>query len=184
MPTFRFHVFSGTGNSMHLSRVVASRIEAASLSGEGERRVAIIEVDEAEIARLRRGEGKVPIREEGDLDAFFFPVFAMSVPRIMMRYIRALGAARPGAPGGVRPRAAVLSTNGRISDEYRDGHEGQALAQAERMLRRRGWDLAYRDTFDYPQSIASILKIQDEARRASIMAIVAPRIDEIGRAHV
>jgi NAD-dependent dihydropyrimidine dehydrogenase PreA subunit len=47
------------------------------------------------------------------------------------------------------------------------------------MLRRRGWDVVYRDTFDYPQSISSILKIQDEERRASIMALLAPRIDEL-----
>jgi len=47
------------------------------------------------------------------------------------------------------------------------------------MLRRRGWDVACRDTFDYPQSIASILKIQDEERKAAIMALVEPRIDEL-----
>jgi ferredoxin len=179
MSMYRFHVFSGTGNSMHLSRVVASRIEEPDRGAGGGRRSEIVEVDETEIARLRSGEGRSPLREEGDLDAFLFPVFAMSLPRIMRRYIRALGAARSISPGGARPRAAVLSTNGRISLEVRDGHEGQALAQAERMLRRRGWDVAYRDTFDYPQSISSILKIQDEGRRASIMALVEPRIDEL-----
>jgi len=177
MARFYFHVFSGTGNSMHLARVVASRIESFAQGGEGGLRASIVGVDEGAIARLRRGEGNGPAREEGDLDAFLFPVFAMSVPRIMMRYIRALGAAGLSSPGGARQRAAILSTNGRISVDCRDGHEGQALAQAERMLRRRGWDVVYRDTFDYPQSLSSIIKIQDEDRRASIMTLLAPRID-------
>jgi ferredoxin len=175
MATFRFHVFSGTGNSMHLARSLAARIGAAMpIQAE------YVEVSSGEIRRLRRGETRYPPRVEGDLDLFLFPVFAMSVPRIVKRYVRALGrAAGPGGAGGAKPRAAVLSTNGRISDRVRDGHEGDSLAQADRMLRRRGWDLVCRDTFDYPQSIASILKIQDEERKAAIMALVEPRIDEL-----
>lgn len=37
----------------------------------------------------------------------------------------------------------------------------------------------YRDTLDYPQSITTIIPIQDEERRAAIMALVEPRIAAI-----
>jgi ferredoxin len=194
MARYRFHVFSGTGNTMHLARSLAARLEASSAgkaaspggepAGGASLRSEFVEVGEAEIGRLRRGEGSSFSLADGsgpgsDLDFFLFPVFAMSVPRIMIRYIRALGRARPKGASGAKPRAAVLSTNGRISERYRDGHEGQSLAQAERMLRRRGWEVVYRDSFDYPQSIASIIKIQDEDRKAAIMALAEPRIEEL-----
>jgi ferredoxin len=200
MATYRFHVFSGTGNSMHLARAVAARIgaraaaEAAASAAATAGSVAapsfeFVEVSEAEIAKLRRarkggsagGDGG-EARGDRKLDVFLFPVFAMSMPRIMRRYIGALGPAEPAGAGGERPRAAVLSTNGRISAEVRDGHEGESLACAERMLRRRGWDVAYRDSFDYPQSISSVLKIQDESRKAAIMSLVEPRIEELAGA--
>jgi ferredoxin len=111
MATYRFHVFSGTGNSMHLSRIVAAKVEEAASGGADERKTAIIEIDEAEIARLSRGEGNASSREKGDLDAFVFPVYAMSVPHIVMKYVRALGAACPSAPEGARPRIDELAAN-------------------------------------------------------------------------
>jgi ferredoxin len=160
MRTFHFHVFSGTGNSRHLVREIAARLEARGIATK------IVEVTAAEIRRRRR-------MSEGELHVFSFPVYAMSVPRIMNRYMRSLG--RVGSKT-LHPRAAILTTNGRISVKWRDGHEGQALAQAERILRRLGWDVVYRDSLDYPQSIASLIPIQDEERRAAIMAQVEPRI--------
>ena len=63
-----------------------------------------------------------------------FHVFSdtMAMPALMARYVSALGPRRrvwaaSGKAAG--PRAAVTSANGRISDKFRDGHEGQALAQ-------------------------------------------------------
>jgi ferredoxin len=160
-------VFSGTGNGEHLVRAISARLGARGLETE------IHEASAAEISRLRSSGKEGPSRGVGDLDIFSFPVYAMSVPRLMNRYMRSLGAAPTGAS---RPKAAVLSTNGRISARWRDGHEGQALAEAERILRRLGWEVVYRDSLDYPQNIAAFLPIQDEERRAAIMALVEPRI--------
>jgi ferredoxin len=167
MRTFRFHVFSGTGNCMHLAHEIVARLEGREFRSE------INEVSVAEISRLRSLGIGCRARGEDDLDVFLFPVYAMSVPRIMNSYIRSLGKAGNRAS---RPKAAILSTNGRISARWRDGHEGQALAQAERILFRLGWDLVYRDTLEYPQSITTIVPIQNEGRRAAIMAQVEPRI--------
>jgi len=170
MKQARFHVFSGTGNSLHLARTLAARLT----KGESE-----VELHEVEHRARPQGRTRSPygaIRESGDLDLFLFPVYAMSAPRIMLRYLRALGPVAP-LPDGSKPRAVVLSTNGRISARFRDGHEGQALAQAERSLTRRGWEVVHRDTFDYPQGITTLITPQDEERRRAIMALVEPRIE-------
>ena len=143
--TARFHVFSGTGNSLYLARVIAERL------GDDFR------IEIAEVEAQGRGAGgsqpRTPIvRNAEDLDLFLFPVYALSVPRIMARYIARLGMAGPLTDKS-RPCAAILATNGRISRNFRDGHEGRSLAQAERILSRRGWEVVHRDTFDFPQSI-------------------------------
>jgi Pyruvate/2-oxoacid:ferredoxin oxidoreductase delta subunit len=171
MSTARFHVFSGTGNGRYIARQLAERLGARGFG------VEILEVSAALIARLKEGKGEARDLEARDLEAFVFPVYAMAVPRIMERYMKALGRAR--LRGGARPRVALLSVNGRISDRVRDGHEGQALAQAERVLRRRGWDVAYRETFDYPQNMTNFIPAQNDARRASIMSLMEGRIEAV-----
>lgn len=168
MTRARFHVFSGTGNSLHLARSLAARFRASGA------RTEIIEVSSETLRHLRSASPASSAPPVGDtLDLFLFPVYALSVPRIMVRYIAALGPRK----SGVRPRAAVLSTNGRVSASFRDGHEGQALAQAESLLARRGWDVSYRETFDYPQSITSFLNPHDEDRKAALLAALEPVID-------
>jgi ferredoxin len=163
MRTARFHVFSGTGNSLHLARMTATLLAASGM-------VAEIRIVDGRVAPLTLAEEG---RAEGDLDLFVFPVYALSLPRIMEGYMKRLGGLGSGHP---RPRAALLATNGRISARIRDGHEGQALAQGVRVLRRRGWDPVYSETFDYPQNISSLVPIQDEARRRAIMVPVLPKI--------
>lgn len=169
MKIARFHVFSGTGNSLHLAKAIAGQMEA---EGWG-----------TELLRVG-GNGALPelpgpppeeVPGEG-LDVFVFPVYALSVPHIMQAYIARLGRVDRG---GRRSRAAVLATNGRISSRFRDGHEGQALAQAERILARRGWDIVYRETFDYPQSITSVINPQSEATREKILGLMEGRTREV-----
>ncbi len=174
MKTARFHVFSGTGNSLYLARVIAERL------GDDFR------IEIAEVEAQGRGAGgsqpRTPIvRNAEDLDLFLFPVYALSVPRIMARYIARLGMAGPLTDKS-RPCAAILATNGRISRNFRDGHEGRSLAQAERILSRRGWEVVHRDTFDFPQSITNIISPQNEERRKAILAIAEPRIEGTARA--
>jgi len=43
------------------------------------------------------------------------------------------------------------------------------------MLSRRGWDVIYRETFDYPQSITSFIPAQKEETRARIVGLMAER---------
>jgi NAD-dependent dihydropyrimidine dehydrogenase PreA subunit len=175
MSIARFHVFTGTGNSLFVARKVATLLEARGFSTQ------MIEVTAAEISRLRAAKEGLA-REGGDLDVFVFPVYAMAVPRIMSRYMKSLGAALPTAsvlPRAALPRAALLSVNGRMSDKVRDGHEGQALAQAERILGRQGWEVFYRETFDYPQNIANFFSAQNAERQAGIISLMEGRTHRV-----
>jgi Dissimilatory sulfite reductase (desulfoviridin), alpha and beta subunits len=183
----RFHVFSGTGNGRFIAEKIASGLESRGFATE------VIEVCASRIEALRlvRGGGHAEgalgdlkvAREPGDLDVFVFPVYAMAVPRLMNRYMRALGKAKgrgsAARPGTAKPRAAILSANGRISDKVRDGHEGQALAQAQRILSRGGWDVEYRETFDYPHNITNAFSAADDGRRDSIVSLMEGRIEKV-----
>ena len=113
-----------------------------------------------------------------------FHVFSdtMAMPALMARYVSALGPRRrvwaaSGKAAG--PRAAVTSANGRISDKFRDGHEGQALAQAQRQLERLDWEVRCRETFDYPHNITNIASASSEERRCAIIGLMAPRIESV-----
>ncbi len=165
MKTIRFRVFSGTGNSLHLARSLAARLETLGCRTEF-----------VEIGKHDREPAAPAARSAEDIDAFVFPVYALSVPRIVKRYLRALGAQTP-LPGGPKPGAAVLTTNGRISAKFRDGHEGAALFGADRLLRRLGWDVVMRETFDYPQSITNLIPPQADDRRTAILSATRPRIE-------
>lgn len=92
MSKARFHVFSGTGNGRSLAQDLAGRLALRGFA------TTILEVGE----RVAERSGAIA-REEGDLDIFVFPVYAMSVPRIMCRYMARLG--RVGGAGR-RPCAA------------------------------------------------------------------------------
>ena len=167
MNTARFHVFSGTGNGLHLAKTVASRLENRGWGTE------VVEIR----SRSEAGRPLAAANPE-TLDVFVFPVYALSLPHIVDRYIRGLGPRQPLADGS-RPRAAILATNGRISARFRDGHEGRSLAQADRLLGRLGWDVLYRETLDYPQNITNFITAQDEERKRALLGLVLPRIEAV-----
>jgi Dissimilatory sulfite reductase (desulfoviridin), alpha and beta subunits len=178
MSTARFHVFSGTGNSRYVAERVAAAMVSRGFATE------LVEVTAAEIARLskigKESVAEAPARAEGDIDVFAFPVYAMALPRIMLRYMRGFSRAMPeDARGLANPRAAVLSTNGRMSAKFRDGHEGQALAQAGRVLRRRGWEVVYRETFDCPHNITNVFSAPSEESCAAMLRETDERIERV-----
>lgn len=169
MKTARFHIFSGTGNSLHLAEALGGLLEEAGWGTE----LVPVRRDRRPLAKAAAPGD----RAREDLDIFVFPVYALSVPHLMQVYIRSLGRVDGS---GQHPRAAVLATNGRISSRFRDGHEGQALAQAERILARRGWEVVYRETFDYPQSITSFINAQKDETRTKIVGLMAERTARVG----
>lgn len=85
-----------------------------------------------------------------DLHIFFFPIYATATPHIMLAYLRNL-------PDGNKTKAAVISTNGRISTRFRDGYQGWALHQARLYLYLKNYDIFFSDTLDYPHNLTIAL---------------------------
>jgi ferredoxin len=134
MPKVLIHFFSGTGNSLLAAKQISQELETCGYD-------SIFHAVE---------NGRYDTHETFTLHMFFFPVYATATPHIMLNYIRNL-------PAGKNTKAAVISTNGRISTRFRDGYQGWALHQARLHLYLKKYHVFFSDTLDYPSNITAIL---------------------------
>jgi ferredoxin len=161
MPTALIHCFSGTGNSRLAAELFADGLEKLGYS----------------TALRSMEDGLYPGGDAVDMHIFFFPVYATALPHIVARYLLRL-------PKGRGARAAVFSTNGRISARFRDGYQGWALHQARLLLKLRGYDAFRSDTFDMPHNVTAFgPPCRDESCR-KLMEMTAPKIAEAARGAV
>ena len=87
-----------------------------------------------------------PAAKKYSLHVFAYPVYALDIPNIMLQYMRKLP--RDSA------RAAVITIFGELSAEHMmNGYEGNALARARKVLRKKGYDVFFTDAARYPHSI-------------------------------
>ncbi len=87
-----------------------------------------------------------PAVKKYSLHVFAYPVFALDMPDIMLRYMRKL----PQDSA----RAAVITVFGNFRpDSKANGYEGNALARARKALRNNGYDVFFTDAVGYPLSI-------------------------------
>jgi ferredoxin len=84
---------------------------------------------------------------------FMFPVYAGSVPEIMLRHMSKMHLAN-GAD------AAVIATFGSRSPG-KDGQEGRALEQASIVLASRGYDVFYTNVAAYPVNFTAVINPPD-----------------------
>lgn len=125
------HYFSGTGNSLLAARTLAKGLT------------------EYDITYHAIEKGKPDHIDLYQLHIFFFPVYATSVPHIMRKYIA-------GLSRGKGTKAAVISTNANVSTQSRDGYQGWALHQARLCLKKRGYDVFFSDTLDFPHNLTIV----------------------------
>jgi Pyruvate/2-oxoacid:ferredoxin oxidoreductase delta subunit len=152
------HYFSGTGNSL---------LAAEQLAGELQKydyRVIFHPVESGFPANTGNFE----------LHIFFFPVYATSVPHIMLKYIRHL-------PDGNDVDTAVISTNGKISTRFRDGYQGWALYQARLCLQQRKYRVFVSDTLDYPHNVTIVGPPRREKYNRQIIEQAAARLPELAQ---
>lgn len=126
--------FTGTGNTAH-----AAKLMTGQLQGKGHT---------VEVRRVRRGAR--PPSGSFDLQIFAFPVLSWSAPVMMKRYLRSL----PRLQGERGSCAAILAVNGgmMVKGSFRKGYSGQALEQAEGILRRRGYDVFRTASASFPEN--------------------------------
>lgn len=124
------HYFSGTGNSL---------LAAKKLSVELQRKGYASIIHSME-------NGHAADMDHYTIHIFCFPIYATAMPHIMIKYIKHL-------PDGKNVKAAVISTNGKISTKFRDGYQGWALHQARLLLRLRNYNVFLSDTLDFPHNV-------------------------------
>jgi len=128
------HYFTGTGNTARAVAIMSGLLLAAG--------------HEVRVLRVRRGS--LPPEGRFDLQVFAFCVLSWSAPVMMKHYLRSLPRIR-GHAGG---RAALLAVNGgmMVKGNFRKGYSGQALEQAEGILRRRGYEVFLTDSASFPEN--------------------------------
>lgn len=134
------------------------QIHYFSSTGNTERATGIIaeRFEAAGVSVSRRVIGTAaPVPDpEADADLFAFPALGFAAPVMVKRYIRRL----PKAAGRT---AYVLCVNA--------GGPMQALDQAERMLKRRGYRVAATASAAYPVNWTQIVNPMDEAAARTVL---------------
>lgn len=134
MPSACIHVFSGTGNSLNAANILEGRLDCAGYATRF----------------VRIGHGGIPPLEAFDLHVVVFPVYALDVPDIVLRYLRLL-------PDGRGAEAVVVATIGRLFEKSRvpgdGGDEGGALEHVRKLLLRKGYDVTLTDAVSFPSNV-------------------------------
>jgi Pyruvate/2-oxoacid:ferredoxin oxidoreductase delta subunit/flavodoxin len=128
------HVFSGTGNSLNAASIIEGRLDCAGWT------TRLVRVDRTAL----------PPAGLYDLHVFTFPVYALDVPEIMLRYIRRL-------PSGNGAEAVVVATIGKLwaghSIPGDSGDEGGAVEHVRDILARKGYDVTITDAVSFPANV-------------------------------
>jgi ferredoxin/flavodoxin len=124
------HYFTGNGNTGRAVTLIGRRLEEAGYQ------VELRYIDAS----------SEPPQEIPDLTLVAYPTYSWSAPSLVMKYARKL----PRANGS---RAAVFTTRGGSAEPGKEGgFAGQGLEEMERILARRGYDVALTGDAGYPDT--------------------------------
>lgn len=141
MPTTLIHYFTGTGNTAHAVKIIAETLKAAGHA------VSVVQVH----------SGVVPPVGSFDYHIVAFPVLSWAPPTMMSRYLKSL----PPMKG---VKAAILAINGALLSNGKlvAGYTGQALEEAERILRRKKMDVFLTGNASFPDNWTQMTNPCDE----------------------
>lgn len=134
MPSACIHVFSGTGNSLNAANIIEGRLDCAGWSA------TLVRVDHT----------TTPPAGWYTLHVFAFPVYALDVPEIMLRYLKRL-------PAGNGAEAVVVATIGKLWAGHSlpgdSGDEGGAVEHVRGILSHMGYDVTITDAVSFPANV-------------------------------
>ncbi|MCL6591005.1 MAG: EFR1 family ferrodoxin [Firmicutes bacterium] len=136
------HYFSGTGNSAAVAELAAGELQQSGF--------------EPTLRSIT--EGRLPYSSTYNYHVFIFPIYALSLPAIMKKYLRRL-------PPGRGTKTMVLAVCA--------GYEGRALYGAARILKRRGYDVQLSDTIICPGNFTQITNPSPAGEQDRIRACAA-----------
>lgn len=142
MPTTRIHYFTGTGNT---ARAVGILKESLQTAGH---EVSIVEVK----------HGILPTEEAFDYHIVAFPVLSWAPPAMMHAYLKKW-TKKKGT------KVAILAINGALLREGKliSGYTGQALEEAERILKHKKMDVFLTGNASFPDNWTQMTNPCDEA---------------------
>jgi ferredoxin len=146
MDTLFFHYFSATGNTERAVRRCADRLQNLGHT------VNLVPI-------TREALGRLPAAHHTAVHVICFPVLGFGPPDLVKRYIRRLSRTVIHETG---LRAAVFATWG--------GHPFQAMEEARRMLRRRGFAILSSGGARYPFNWTQMISAAGEAEQAAELA--------------
>lgn len=164
MKTVAIHYFTGTGNTAHAVKLITKQLKSAGLdavgndaagdgaagAGDGTGDGAGYEVT---IFQVKNAETAKP-HSLYDYHIFAFPVLSWAAPVIMKKYLRKMSAAPPKMTVSAGNKAAILAINGSIfhNGKLVKGYTGQALEQAESILRHKNYDVFLTANASFPDN--------------------------------
>ena len=148
------HIFTGTGNTFHAARVMQHSLRELG--------------SECTVLDIERPENCAGLAAT---HIFMFPVYAGSVPEIMLRHMSKMHLAN-GAD------AAVVATFG-STEPGKDGQEGRALEQAATALNQRGYDVFYTNVAAYPVNFTAVVNPPDGETTKRIISIATDKMRDI-----
>jgi len=131
MPTTLIHYFTGTGNTAHAVKLISESLKSAG------HEVSVVQVK----------FGVVPSINTFDYHLVAFPVLSWAPPVMMSHYLKTF----PRLKG---TKVAILAINGALVRDGRliSGYTGQALEQAEKVLRRKKMDVFLTGNASFPDN--------------------------------
>jgi Pyruvate/2-oxoacid:ferredoxin oxidoreductase delta subunit/flavodoxin len=152
------YYFTGTGNTAHAANALQSAFRQYDIA-----------------ATLQSVQHNTrPIDGRYDYYLFLFPVYVLTVPSIMQRFLKRM----PISSGA---KAAVIANHGVIS--YRGGkeigYESQAVQRAAQILMRRGYDVCLTDAVGYPVNLTVLSEPPLYDACEAIMDDAALRLERI-----
>lgn len=135
MPRIAIHYFTGTGNTAHAAGVLKQEFVSKGYD------VQLIHVEK----NIR------PLDAAADLNIFMYPVYALTVPYPMQRYLRKLPKVS-SAPAVVIANHGMASTRGGVDT----GFESVAPVVASGILKRRGYRVVHTDAVGYTENLTPI----------------------------
>ena len=141
MATTLIHYFTGTGNTAHAVQMISEELKLAG------HKVTIVQVN----------YGVLPPKGAFDYHIVAFPVLSWAPPAMMSRYLQKLPLLN-----GIK--VAILAINGALLSNGKliAGYTGQALEEAEKILRRKRMDVFLTSNASFPDNWTQMTNPCDE----------------------
>lgn len=141
MATTLIHYFTGTGNTAHAVNLIAEQLKSAG------HEVSIVQVQ----------FGVTPPTGSFDYHIVAFPVLSWAPPAMMSRYLKKM-------PRSKGTKVAILAINGALLSNGKliAGYTGQALEEAERILRRKKMEVFLTGNASFPDNWTQMTNPCDE----------------------